>query len=126
MGSINFKNVAIEATSLSELMTGRTKLDTTDIVAKYPEGITITAVDMVEYEKDGNPVEYPIILFAENDKAFYAGGIVLKKIAQAWVSAFGGDYSAMSADLAEQGGVKVKLSVGRSKNGNSITNVEII
>lgn len=123
---MNFKELAIEATSLSELMNGRTKVDTADVIAKYPDGITITAVDMVEYEKDGNPVEYPLFLFAENENAFYAGGVVLKKIAKAWASKFGEDYAALSAELAASGGVKVKLSTGRAKTGNTITNVEII
>lgn len=123
MGNVNFKQLAIDATSLSELMAGRTKIDTADIVAKYPEGITVTAVDVVEYEKDGKPIEYPVMLFKENPKAFYAGGIILKKITQAWVAPFDGDYNAMSAELEAQGGVRIKLEVGRSKNGNSITNV---
>ena len=123
---INFRQVAQDATSLSELMAGRTKVDTADVIAKYPEGITVTAVDLVEYEKQGEPVEYPVFLFAENEQAFYCGGVVLKKIVRAWVSSYNGDFRAMSADLAEQGGVKIKLSVGRSKNGNSITNVEIL
>lgn len=126
MGNFNFKQTAIDATSLSELMAGKTKIDTADVVAKYPEGITVTAVDMIEYEKDGKPVEYPVFLFAENENAFYAGGVVLKKIARAWVAGFDGDYNVMSGELAKQGGVKVKLTVGRSKNGNSITNVEIL
>lgn len=126
MGDFNFRQTAIDATSLSELMAGRTKIDTADVVAKYPDGITVTAVDMIEYEKDGKPVEYPVFLFAENEKAFYAGGVVLKKIARAWVSSFNGDFNAMSAELAKQGGLKVKLSVGRSKNGNTITNVDIL
>ena len=63
MGSINFRQVAQDATSLSELMAGRTKVDTADVIAKYPEGITVTAVDLVEYEKQGEPVEYPVFLF---------------------------------------------------------------
>ena len=122
----NFKNAALEATSLSDLMNGRTKVDTADIIAKYPEGITVTTVDMVEYEKDGKPVEYPIFLFAENEKAFYAGGVVLKKIAKAWASNFDNDYAKTSEALKAEGGVKVVLSTGRSKNGNTITNVDIV
>ena len=122
----DFKSLAVEATSLSELMNGRTKVDTADIIAKYPEGITVTTVDMIEYEMDGKPIEYPVFLFAENENAFYAGGVVLKKIARAWVSKFDGDYSAMSAALAESGGVKIKLSSGKAKNGNTITNVDIV
>lgn len=122
----NFKQVALDATSLSDLMNERTKVDTADIVAKYPDGITITAADMVEYEKDGKPVEYPILLFKENEGAFYAGGIVLKKIVAAWASGFDGDYSALSAELEKSGGVKVKLTTGRSKTGNPLTNVEVL
>jgi hypothetical protein len=123
---MGFRDLAIEATSLSELMNGRTKVDTNDIIAKYPDGITITAVDMVEYEKDGNPVEYPLFLFSENEGAFYAGGVVLKKIAKAWASKYDNDYAAMSKALAEEGGVKIKLSIGRAKTGNTITNVDIL
>lgn len=122
----NFKSKALEATSLSDLMNGRTKIDTNDIIAKFADGITITAVDMVEYEKEGNPVEYPIFLFKENENAFYAGGVVLKKIAKAWAGDFDGDYAALSKELESSGGVKIKLTVGRAKTGNSITNVEII
>lgn len=122
----DFRNVAVEATSLSELMNGRTKIDTADVIAKYPDGITIIAVDMVEYEKDGKPVEYPLFLFAENDNAFYAGGVVLKKIVKAWASKFDGDYESMSRALTEGGGVRVKLSMGRAKTGNTITNVDIL
>jgi hypothetical protein len=124
--SYNFKNKALEATSLSDLMNGKTKVDTRDIIEKYPDGITVTAVDMVEYEKDGKPVEYPIFLFAENENAFYSGGIVLKKIAKAWVEDFDGNYVTMSDALKESGGVKVKLTSGRSKTGNPLTNVEIL
>ena len=122
----NFREMATDATSLSELMAGRTKLDTRDIMEQYPDGITITAADMVEYEKNGEPVEYPVLLFAENEGAFYTGGVVLKKIVRAWVGPFGGDYAKMSEELAKGGGVKVKLSTGKSKNGNTITNIDIL
>lgn len=122
----DFRGMATDATSLSELMAGRTKLDTTDIINNYPDGITITAADMVEYEKNGEPVEYPVLLFAENAEAFYTGGVVLKKIVRAWVAPFGGDYGKMSEELAKGGGVKVRLSSGKSKNGNTITNIDIL
>lgn len=122
----DFRGIATDATSLSELMAGRTKLDTRDIMEQYPDGITITAADMVEYEKNGEPVEYPVLLFAENENAFYTGGIVLKKIVRAWGAPFDGDYGKMSEELAKGGGVKIKLSSGKSKNGNTITNIDIL
>lgn len=120
----SFKQEALDATSLSDLMNGREKVTTEDIIKKYPGGITITGADIVEYEKDGRPVSYPVLTFAENNKFFYTGGIVLKKIVERWLSHFN---SAEEMNVALAGDpVKVKLSTGRSKSGNSITNVEIV
>jgi len=120
----SFKQEALDATSLSDLMNGREKVTTEDIIKKYPDGITITGADIVEYEKDGKPISYPVLTFKENDKFFYTGGIVLKKIVERWLSHFD---SVTEMNLALAGDpVKVKLSTGRSKSGNSITNVEIV
>ena len=123
---MDFKKLAEQATSLSPIMEGKTKLSTEDIITQYPDGITLCTVDMVSYEKSGTPIEYPVFNFAENPDVFLAGGIVLKKIAESWASEFNGDYNAASDALFKAGGVKVRLSSGRSKNGNSITNVEIV
>lgn len=123
---MNFREIALNATSLSELMNGRTKLDTKDIVTQFPEGITITGVDLVEYEKDGKNIVYPVIIFKENENAFYMGGLILKKIVEAWAKQTNGDYKELSRLLVESGGVKIKLSEGKSKTGNNITNVEVL
>ena len=122
--AFNFSQVAKDATSLSELMNGREKVVTSDILEKYPEGITITAAEIVEYEKNGETISYPVIHFAENDHVFYTGGIVLKKIVEAWAAHFD-TWDEMNAQLAENP-VKVKLTSGRSKTGNTITNVDVL
>ena len=114
--SFDFRQAAIDATTLSELMTDRQKVSTDDIIKHYPDGVTITAFDFVE-GKDG---QYPIFLFAESPKSFFSGGVVLAKIANKWLSGFGDDLDACNAALAEHGGVKIKLESGRTKNGNSI------
>ncbi len=118
----DFKQAALEATTLSELMTDRQKVSTDDIIKHYPEGITITAFDFVE-GKDG---QYPIFLFAESPKSFFSGGIVLAKIANKWLAAFNDDIEACNAALAESGGVKIKMEFGRTKNGNNIIKATVV
>lgn len=116
MAGFNFKQAAIDATTLSELMTDRQKVSTDDIIKQFPDGITITAFDFVE----GKEGQYPIFLFSESPKSFFSGGVVLAKIANKWLSAFNDDVDACNAALAESGGVKIKLEHGRTKNGNSL------
>ena len=44
----------------------------------------------------------------ENDKVFYCGGIVLRKIVEGWLKGFNGDIDTANAELAKMGGVRVK------------------
>lgn len=121
--SYNFKESAITATTLSALMDNRTKLSTEDVIKAFPDGVTINMFDIVQ-QSDGT--EYPVFTISENDKVFYCGGIVLLKIAKQWALDYHGDITAASKALRESGGVKVKLSLSKTKNNNSITNVTIV
>ncbi len=112
----DFKQAAIDATTLSELMTDRQKVSTDDIIKNYPEGVTIVGFDFVE-GKDGS---YPIFIFTEAPKCFFSGGVVMAKIANKWLANFDDDIDACNKALAESGGVKMKLEHGRTKNGNNI------
>ena len=114
--AFDFKQAAVDATTLSELMTDRQKVSTEDIIKHYPDGVTITAFDFVE-GKDG---QYPIFLFAESPKSFFSGGVVLAKIANKWLAGFNDDVDACNKALAESGGCKIKLEISRTKNGNSL------
>lgn len=117
-----FKKLAQQATTLSPIMEGRTKIETEDIIKYYPDGITIVAFDFVTVEDK----TYPVCAFREDDRKFLNGGTVLMKILSAWVAAYDGDIEECSADLCNEGGVKVKFSAGKTKKGQNITLVEIL
>lgn len=120
--AFNFKQSAQESTALSELMTDRDKLSTEELVVKYPDGVTLTAFDVI----DSNKGTYPVFHIKENDKVFYCGGIVLRKIVEGWLNGFGGDIDMANAELAKIGGVKVKLELSKTKDNNNLTKVTVL
>lgn len=123
MAKIDFRALAQKATTLSELMTDRTKASTEDMVRNYPDGFTIDRFDIVS---TGADTVFPVFTIREDDDIFYMGGAVLYKIVNTFIEAFDGDVDAASEMLHKDGGLKVKLITGRTKKGNSLTKVEII
>lgn len=123
--SARFAAMAKEATTLCELMQGKTKVDTEELLDKE---ITITGFDFIEL-KDGKTDElkrFAVCTFAEDEGAFFFGGTVLTKICDRWAKDFDGDAEAASEALAEEGGCVIKMTEGKTKNGRHITNVDII
>ena len=119
----NFRNLARKATTLSELMENRVKIQTSDVIKNFPDGITINAVDMIKT----SDAEYPVFTFSEAPNSFYCGGIVLTKIVDTWLDEYNGDLELLNHDLVETGGVKVKLTEAKTRDGkNNITQVEVI
>lgn len=115
------KMVAAGVTTLSPLMAGRTKLSTEDIIKNNNGVITIAKTDLVD---DGKS-HYPVFLIGENENAFYCGGIVLRRIVEAWIE-YCGSLEKVNEMLASEP-VQVKLEEGRTKDGkNSITKVTIL
>lgn len=118
--AFDFKKAAQKATVLSPLMEGREKLDTDNIVKQE---LTITAVDWVQ-QNEGT--EYPCILFKEYPNGYYCGGIILKKIVAEWVSTFSGNIDGLNEELEKAGGVKIRLTNGKTKTNNNLVKVEIL
>lgn len=122
-----FSDMAKKATTLSPLMEGRTKISTDDLIAAFPNGITLIEFDIVPgVNQQGQATSYPVFLFKEDPSRFYCGGTVLANIATAWVEDGGGDIDGASAELRSTGGVRVKLVKGKTRRGNSVTSVQII
>lgn len=124
-GSARFAAMAKEATTLCELMQGRTKVDTDELLDKE---ITITGFDFIEL-KDGKTEElkrFAVCVYAEDEGAFFFGGTVLTKICTRWADAYDGDAEAASEALAADGGCVIKMTEGKTKNGRHITNVDIL
>lgn len=119
----NFRDLARKATTLSKLMENREKIQTTDVVKNFPDGITLNAVDVIKT----SDTEYPVFTFVEDPHKFYCGGIVLSKIVGTWLKEYNRDLELLNHDLAESGGVKVKLTESKTRDGkNNITEVEVI
>lgn len=112
---MNYKEVAKRASG-NWLMDGREKITTDDVLLKYPEGITIIGFDVIETADGG----YPVFIFAEDISKYLNGGSQAMRIAESWInSAENPDPEAMSAEMKAQGGVKVKLSRGKTSKGKT-------
>lgn len=122
MAKTNFREIAKKATELSELMNGREKIETGELIKKFPDGVTIMAVDMIETAE----ATYPVILIKEDDKVFYTGGIVLKKIVDQWLDMFDRDAEKCSEELAKDGGVMVMLEETKTKKNQNVTKVTVL
>lgn len=120
--SINFAAIAKKETTLSRVMEGREKVTTEHLIEKYPEGVTLTEFDIINVNGD----TFPVFAIAENPAICFFGGKVLTNIASEWAGACGGDIEAASNELKAMGGVKVKMSAGRTKKGNSLTTITVV
>lgn len=120
--NVNFKQLAQESTTLSNLMTDRVKVSTDEVISQYPEGITIEQFDSITMKED----QYYIATFKEDEKAYLNCGQVLSKVFDSFVKAFDGDIVGASDALKAEGGIKVKLSKGRTRGGNNITTVTVV
>lgn len=131
-----FREAAIAATSLSEIMAGRDKMTTKEVAEKYPQGVTIIDFDIIHTTKqvkneEGYIVEvpdaYPVFAIKEDENVFFSGGAVLNAIVKEWLAMYEGDMEQCRADLIADGGVAVLLEPGTpGKNGREYTNVVII
>lgn len=114
--AINFKNAAIEKTTLSDLMRGRTKKAT-------KEGTHhISDFDIVP-SSNGEP--YAIC--AVSDTEFINGGKVLTDMFIEFVAAYDGNISQCREDFRNQGGLNIKATMGKTRDGaHSLLKIEVI
>lgn len=124
--SIDIRKIAREATTLSELMEGREKIETEDIIKYYKNGITINKVDCVSIIEDEQEKNIYVYTFKEEPKKFAFSGYVLKKIFDNILYAMGGDVGALNNEL-EKEDFKVILKAGKTKDGKrNVTIVEVL
>lgn len=119
----NFKSAAQKATVLSHLMEDRHKATTEDIIKNYNGKITITAVDIAE-QNDG--VRYCVINFAEDEEAFYCGGLLLTKIVDVWLGDFAGNFTKLNAELSQSGGVEIYMREEKTKSNKNIISITVL
>lgn len=120
---VDVRQIAIDAIILSPLMNGRTKIDTSDLIKNYSDGVHVTAVDLAP---NPNGAPYSVIQFKEDEKLYYCGGIILTKIVNRLLEAFDGNFDELNAELAKEP-LGIKLMEKKTSDGkNNLTVVDIV
>lgn len=123
-----YTELAKQKTEGSPVLAGREKIETDAVIALYPDGITITQFDFL----NGKNGKYVVCTFAEDASKFFNGGKILTDIFESFVDHFKTPENtyAEALELCQNDFngefLKVKLSRGRTKDGNRITKVEVL
>lgn len=118
-----FIEVANKALAISPVIEGRNKILTDEVIDQFPEGVTITSLDLIR-NPEGDV--YPVFAIKEDKTLYFNGGALALKVALAWVEMNCGDIEETNKALADVGGVKVKLGKKRTKKGQNLTTFTVI
>lgn len=115
------KQIATEELSLSQLMTGRDKIDTEEIIDTYEDGITLDQIDICEIEGE----EVAVYTFKEDDSVFAFGGLILKNLFKSWITEYG-SVDRVNEILKDEP-LSIKLERSKTKDGKrDVTKVSVI
>lgn len=126
---MDFKKIALDATTMSELMNGRDKMDTEELIKKYPDGVTIDFIDNVNMQQEDGEENVWIFVTEEQPDKFTFAGFVLAKIFNNILSEFEGDYAEMIEtynSALKEDKLRVKLERAKTKAKREITKVTVL
>ena len=126
---MDFKKIALDATTMSELMNGRDKMDTEELIKKYPDGVTIDFIDNVNMQQEDGEENVWIFVTEEQPNKFTFAGFVLAKIFNNILSEFEGDYAEMIEtynSALKEDKLRVKLERSKTKTKREITKVTVL
>lgn len=126
---MDFKKIALDATIMSELMNGRDKMDTEELIKKYPNGVTIDFIDNVNMQQEDGEENVWIFVTEEQPDKFTFAGFVLAKIFNNILSEFEGDYAKMIEtynSALKEDKLRVKLERAKTKTKREITKVTVL
>lgn len=126
---MDFKKIALDATTMSELMSGRDKMDTEELIKKYPDSITIDFIDNVNMQQEDGEENVWIFVTEEQPNKFTFAGFVLAKIFNNILAEFEGDYAEMIEtynSALKEDKLRVKLERAKTKSKREITKVTIL
>lgn len=112
----------MNSTLLSVLQSNREKISTEDLIERFPDGITVNAFDFATVQDK----TFAVVTFLEDNGMYYNGGTVLTKMCLAWAAGFDGDPESASIALGKAGGVKLKFTEAKTKNGNNVTTITVV
>lgn len=126
---MDFKKIALDATTMSELMNGRDKMDTEELIKKYPNGVTIDFIDNVNMQQEDGEENVWIFVTEEQPDKFTFAGFVLAKIFNNILSEYEGDYDEMIESYnsaLKEDKLRVKLERAKTKTKREITKVTVL
>lgn len=126
---MDFKKIALDVTTMSELMSGRDKMDTEELIKKYPDGVTIDFIDNVNMQQEEGEENVWIFVTEEQPNKFTFAGFVLAKIFNNILSKFEGDYAEMIEtynSALKEDKLRVKLERAKTKSKREITKVTVL
>lgn len=126
---MDFKKIALDATTMSELMSGRDKMDTEELIKKYPNGVTIDFIDNVNMQQEDGEENVWIFVTEEQPNKFTFAGFVLAKIFNNILDEFEGDYAEMIKtynSALKEDKLRVKLERAKTKSKREITKVTVL
>lgn len=126
---MDFKKIALDATTMSELMNGRDKMDTEELIKKYPIGVTIDFIDNVNMQQEDGEENVWIFVTEEQPDKFTFAGFVLAKIFNNILDEFEGDYAEMIEtynSALKEDKLRVKLERAKTKSKREITKVTVL
>lgn len=126
---MDFKKIALDVTTMSELMSGRDKMDTEELIKKYPDGVTIDFIDNVNMQQEDGEENVWIFVTEEQPNKFTFAGFVLAKIFNNILSEFEGDYAEMIEtynSALKEDKLRVKLERAKTKSKREITKVTVL
>lgn len=126
---MDFKKIALDATTMSELMNGRDKMDTEELIKKYSNGVTIDFIDNVNMQQEDGEENVWIFVTEEQPDKFTFAGFVLAKIFNNILDEFEGDYAEMIEtynSALKEDKLRVKLERAKTKSKREITKVTVL
>ena len=126
---MDFKKIALDATTMSEIMNGRDKMDTEELIKKYPEGVTIDFIDNVNMQQEDGEENVWIFVTEEQPNKFTFAGFVLAKIFNNILAEFEDDYAEMIEtynSALKEDKLRVKLERAKTKAKREITKVTVL
>ena len=120
--NINLRKLAMESVGGSELMLGRTQIDTHAVCNFCKNGSTLTIRNYDWQEalnkESGELQQYPICIFDELPENFYAGGVQMNDLCKAI------DAAGAKDELINEGLV-VKFNLTKTSSGNQFVKIEV-
>lgn len=119
MGKLN--ELAKKASGVSAITEGKTKISTEEVIKRYPNGVTIKAVDMFGTGDD----RYAVVNIAEDDKVYFFGGKAITGMVDEFIATCDGSIDVVNMHLSDEP-VKIRLTKGKTKNGRDFTSFEVV